>query len=799
MAPKRSAKRFRNYGGNFTSATDRVVVAGSRADIRTVLDWAYAKGKKITLRAAGNALDRQSLPPRWDDPEFADTWVLDLSRVPASRPQFSVLKAGRDSPRVRVDGWMTWGDLLTAVTRKRLVLPVAVTSSRVTVAGAIAAGGLSRFSPLVGKLYDHIHWLGVRFPNVAAAYAVFHPAHFPTGALPTDLAGWNKAPDQATNDLLFNAIVGGHGLVGVIMDAVLFLQDSRSLQLRGRQTLAVATSSSVPTGWDALSDSLVADAQRTAKLRAGVPVGPATGSLASGMDIRTPTVFAIAYPNTYDTDHDGLPDGGRAECAALISSWYTTSKAPSSGRFFLWRRRLNQLGSNLVMPLLPRAADGIERRDIWGRARKPVPSRPGRRVKRDPIDDYTFFMEFHTWSRNFWRRMHFGRDSGTVQQTFAIPIVDAHGNYTSASVKSFLQAARSELRTRPYVMSQAMDLLHLPESHALLSATRGSPGIAVTFGIERAHWYREGGRRKPWDSSPAAAMARLARICCQLGGRVHLGKNAYVEPAVLAKMYEGSAKQWQTVRSTYDANGVLTSRFDNEVLQPLLRALAAGDETCSPATSFEPWDWQRDIRQHHAQMSALAQSPSAFSQALAGTLGTPVLAALHAGPMGAPGPGGPSPAAMPQLQLGPRPVPPVRDEGPWDPQNGVLPPNGGSWAALLPAELAGKPPSQISLEACLDLTERYQEMTLDGSYEGEDWDEAQQWSRPAPDRSLDDPSEGWEPAEGTEFEALDLPSEIRWSSDPLDGGGVAGPVDDEPTPGAPPGVEPEVEPEDSDR
>ena len=618
MGTKPVTRKLRSYGGTFRHVSAKVFEPRKREQLAAVLATlgkGISDGKIETLSVCGtsNSLHFQGLPPTSAPDTHA---VLVMGKLRRSRPEMTLVANGV-SPYLATESWATWEQVLEYCVKRGHVPPIMPTSGRITVAGAIAAGGISRFSPVLGKMAEHVYFLRVWLPSKGTTpYAVFHPDFYPASktARPPGTKSDQVAAEKENADL-FHVLTAGHGLVGVILNAGLFLQPLAELKLKKPRHLRGHTQITRPGSWEDCVTEMVAFAATADTERAtrSATAKANKRSVAGLTQPNTRTQIGLVFPNLGDTSNSGK---GTEYSFVVGSRW--GKKVKREERFYLNRRKRNRTASNLSMPLLPKHTDSFE-----GTILRAAKRHKDEELLQDKAVPFVFFLEFHTWVRDHWRRTHFKRDSGALQQTFVIPIASGHNaKERSQKIIKFLGAARVAIRKVPKVRAQAVDLLYLPQSDNPLAPTYEMKhgGMAITLGIERLHWYAK--ERRRWGNPPKV-MEALAEQCHKLGGRLNLSKNAFIKRSTLQAMYSDGLNLLDAVRGKWDAKGVLATRFWEGLLDRNRPALT------EPSDDFA---WADDIVIPAAIRAAFTDHPELMLESLQGTY-SGLLASLADSPL----------------------------------------------------------------------------------------------------------------------------------------------------------------------
>ena len=110
-------------------------------ELARIFAHARASGRRVTLRAGGNAFDAQSL---------GDEIVVSLELLD------EICAPDMEALTITVGAGARWGDILGKVARLGLVPAVMVTTEHATAGGTLSGDCLSRFSPTFGK---EGHWV----------------------------------------------------------------------------------------------------------------------------------------------------------------------------------------------------------------------------------------------------------------------------------------------------------------------------------------------------------------------------------------------------------------------------------------------------------------------------------------------------------------------------------------------------------------------------------------------------------------------------------------------------------------
>lgn len=582
-------KKVRSYSRMFESEMTTAWPTTVGALVQVLAD-ASANGVRVTLHSAGHSLHNQALN---DDPQ--DLCVA-LERMPLA-PSFAV---DRTTQAITVEGWRSWGSIVEGCLAQGFVPFVAVSSSRATVAGSLAADGLSRFSPVAGKQSHTIRALQIVLADGRQA-TVVHPRLWSMLAAEAELEavpGGARSPlSEADNAELFAGIVSGYGLIACVTFVTMFVAC-----LDGQPNAAERYS--IATFFDAMGagrDPRDPEGPRYSgfervlrtmdhnmeKLRASrlapAPVAPPNTPYAHGFPLDLPLTLDETYRSPFSVlfINPVVPDN---EHGAASVSWFTTRRDYPEYDGFVPDTTARALKPALW--LLPGAPYLVEA-GLWT-----TMLLADERTFANSVSDYTFFMMGHCRAMEELDRD--GTPSGAIQQSFAIrSFVGLDDTPTEIEpTREFLRAARDLFqrgalnpdaadggaeRLDP-VPTTLVDVLHIPEGEGYLSATFPiAPGPAgrtdgwvVTFGFE-------GVRSTAHRRAVIAALEQVSRMAHeQFGARVHLAKDVYVEPDVLAAMYGPALVRFGDAKLRWDPKGTLCSDFWDDRLRPALEIARGG-------------------------------------------------------------------------------------------------------------------------------------------------------------------------------------------------------------------------------
>lgn len=397
----------------------------------------------------------------------------------------------------------TCGEALEAALHAGRLPPVLPTASRLTLGGSLASNALSRFSASYGRMSTTVSSFELLTPD-GTRRSVRRPT---------------SAPD-ALNDALFRAVPGAYGRLGLVTSLVLETADLAALTpaLPGRPR--AETTLAFRPAMEALAEALILDHLRRH------PIEPGEQDLRRALAAPLPTASWVL---------SGLDGGGFLLRSRLVPG--DTPRDP----FFLHEPQ----------GLAHQAGQLASFSSAWNTLGFSVARRGMRRREGAYIDDlpgFTFMMEGNWFARDRIARL--GLHPWMVQQSFCLPIL--RGGSPAGPTVTFVESLRRELRDRR-LAADVVDMLVVPREEGPLSSSPDGECVVVTFATQ--------GLRRAGAAPVIAAARALARRAAELGGRVHLAKNVFVEPDVLQQMYGPGVRALESLAARVDPQGVLCSPF----------------------------------------------------------------------------------------------------------------------------------------------------------------------------------------------------------------------------------------------
>lgn len=178
---------FRDWGGTVERIPKAVFCPASPQEVADILGSASAQSMKVTVRGLGRSAGAQALSE--------GGWVVSTEGLA------QIDQASLTLDCIRVQGGVTWEQLLEMLLPHGLVPPVVPGFLSATVGGTLSSGGFSKGSIKRGFVMDHV--LGLTVVTGDGRLVECSPTQ----------AGW-----------LFEAVLGGLGRFGVIVSATLALE-----------------------------------------------------------------------------------------------------------------------------------------------------------------------------------------------------------------------------------------------------------------------------------------------------------------------------------------------------------------------------------------------------------------------------------------------------------------------------------------------------------------------------------------------------------------------------------------------
>ena len=517
------------------SSRAQVLTPSNADELALILADAAERGRRVTLRAGGNAFDGQSL---------GSEMVVSMARLDTIGAPF----AEGDDWCITVGAGATWGKILDAVAPHGLVPAIMVTTEKATAGGTLSGNCLSRFSPSFGKEGGWVR----RFELLTM-----------TGERLTCTPPDPEQPEDTwtLEERAFMSAIGGLGYLGAVYEITYKLVRAYHPTGDPKQSLAVQTTLEKYTTYDRLAESLCRQAHEMC-----------TTDVPEGM--------TLAEFNANQAIYSGLVRrvNGKQSAVVFASTYTTTAKRnempihqpKSAFRFIsemLLRTRLDWWLTLFAFHIL------FRRRTTYI----------------DDLRGFTFFMDGNSRCKA-WGKRH-GMKMPTVQQTFVIPFTpeedfgspEEAAEARSKKLATWLDESHQVLQ-RHGVRPSFSDVLFIRDTLAFgLSSTAGRAGFAVSYAFERSD--------EKFLGRVEQALSELADKLCEerFDGRVYLVKNVYASQAALRKMYGEHAIGLFKLKRRLDPDALLANDFLERTFGDLgdevYLGLHGADESVSVAVS----------------------------------------------------------------------------------------------------------------------------------------------------------------------------------------------------------------------
>lgn len=576
-------------------------IAGSSPGDARPLRWTTVE---VTGWTPWEAVTRASLrlgqPAAWlRTPD--DSWIVDRYRPPPSSPVGNHCSWRRDAANGGADD---------AAPAARFVPYVMVSSGRITTAGSLSGDGMWRFSSVLGRESDSVVWFDLLRAD-GSIVRVFN-ARWDLWDHRSGHPGREPAPSKPLNDQWFDAVIGGFGLLGCILNIKYLLleldedldhgafrlsppgepqraspryprheREHRALERR-LEKLRARDARTLPAAAPVPQPQPEAEAEAEAPGWPRYPHAPEGELGKTGAEIDARALTWMWATDSAEALFDTLQRHRRAQVAReaergriAIPRRVTEHTVACFGLLFAnCSRPMQGVIGNVAYGTPPARADGFllwDRHYGWKSAALilrwgllPWAARIGEWyvyhhvfeacIDHSPtqncIPEFGFFMEGHAIAQD--EQAH--RPCG-VQQAWSIPIgLDGdHGRDVVARFLAEIHRMSHQWRwLGNAVRVQVCDLKCLPPGRALLSSAPDSHAIVVTVTVENGRGYR---RWLGWGS-PARAFRRLTQRFVRDGVKVHLTKGVCARTADLRAMYGPRFRQFLALKRTLDPRGV---------------------------------------------------------------------------------------------------------------------------------------------------------------------------------------------------------------------------------------------------
>ncbi len=162
------------------------------------------------------------------------------------------------------------------------------------------------------------------------------------------------------------------------------------------------------------------------------------------------------------------------------------------------------------------------------------------------LTDFMFFMDGNTVAKEHFEELT-GQLFPIIQQTFVIP---------PQKTVQFAENCERKMRSR-FIRPTESDMLYVKADECLMSATYKMDGFAVSFGFE------------PTDNHTARRIQELldelTQDCIDVGGRLHLVKDAYAHKTKLQRMFSPQIQTFEEIKRKNDPSLILQNTFSDKL------------------------------------------------------------------------------------------------------------------------------------------------------------------------------------------------------------------------------------------
>lgn len=161
--------------------------------------------------------------------------------------------------------------------------------------------------------------------------------------------------------------------------------------------------------------------------------------------------------------------------------------------------------------------------------------------------DFLFFADGNTVAKDTFEKHFYPQLFPIVQQTFVIREEDA---------VAFAETCERKLSSYRLRLTET-DMLFVARDECLMSANYRLYGFAVSIAFEPI---------APDGAPPPTIvelMHELTKDCLSFGGRIHLVKNVYADPADFRRMFSPQIEQFEDIKRKYDPGLVLQNKFSD--------------------------------------------------------------------------------------------------------------------------------------------------------------------------------------------------------------------------------------------
>jgi decaprenylphospho-beta-D-ribofuranose 2-oxidase len=476
----------------YASGRSIIRQAANLENVRACFEEARKNHIRVAIRSGGHSFHDQAL----HDGDQQNYIVLCADALNSDLIEFA---PGGRKDRVRLGAGVKWGGyFLKAVEYARakgepVRIPGSMQTGRgATVGGTLSGDCLSRFSGVMGK---ESQWI--------ESFRVVTP-----GGDVLDVSA-------ASNPRLFNAVIGGHGYLGLVLEATYKLIEIPLGHLALTKITTYTSFAELVPNQLSLIRSTLADPH------------PAPRAVSA-------VWFTDLVP---DPLHPDRIKGG------VFDSTFGPGADPPRLSFPLYGDI--DSGWRVAVEILSRTepVNWIVHEFLYNLAQHQGEFQNG-------LFDFLFFMDGNTVAKErFEQSQH--AIFPILQQTFVVPPEKA---------VDFAQHCERTMKSLPYLLRPTeSDMLFAARDRALMSANYEMDGFAITFAFE------------PPDGNPSPPgkvvrlFEQLSEDCRQVGGRIHLVKNVYAKKNTLRRMFSPQIEEFEAIKRDYDPWGILQNRFSGDL------------------------------------------------------------------------------------------------------------------------------------------------------------------------------------------------------------------------------------------
>lgn len=475
--------------GRCARGTSDVYFPCDEDDIQKVFAIAsQSPQRRVAIRGGGHSFDSQAV----HDADLGANIILNTRHI---EPDLIEFNFNGKPDLVRLGAGVTWRRFVDAaiersVTQgKPIQLPGSLQTGRdATIAGTLAGNTLSRFSGTSGKENRWIESFRLVTPR-----------------------GESLDVSRGSHGKLFQAVVGGHGYIGVVTEVVYRLVSIEPGS-------CAQTTISRHESFRSLIDEQLQLVRQHQTRRPSEPIAVSSA-------------WFVEIPG--DTKIKG----------AVFNSRYAQPSNPPLLGFPLYND-IEALGRYWIEVLARFPAVNLAIHEILYQ----IAGGNGGRFEND-LRNFLFFMDGNTVAKRRFEERHPGQQFPIVQQTYVIP-----PDRTEKFAKR-CEAEMAAIDIRP----TECDMLFAQQDDCFLSANYKLDGFAVTLGFEPI-----APKGCPPDAIPQL-LHKLSELCLEAGGRIHLVKNVCAPKDVLREMFS-QIDTFEAIKREHDPGLLLQNSFSDRLL-----------------------------------------------------------------------------------------------------------------------------------------------------------------------------------------------------------------------------------------